>query len=74
MCRTRPYRPRTNRKAERFIRILLDGWAYAAAFRTSHERTGCIGRLTRLVQPAQTTPLTRPQTTTLPTRAPDSPR
>jgi transposase InsO family protein len=26
--RTRPYRPRTNGKAERFIRTLLAGWAY----------------------------------------------
>jgi len=25
--RTRPYRPRTNGKAERFIRTLLGGWA-----------------------------------------------
>ena len=25
--RTRPYRPQTNGKAERFIRTLLDGWA-----------------------------------------------
>ena len=29
--RTRPYRPRTNGKAERFIRTLLDGWAYGAS-------------------------------------------
>ena len=28
--RTRPYRPRTNGKAERFIRTLLGGWAYGA--------------------------------------------
>jgi transposase InsO family protein len=36
--RTRPYRPRTNGKAERFIRTLLAGWAYAAVYRTSDER------------------------------------
>ena len=29
--RTRPYRPRTNGKAERFIRTLLGGWAYGAS-------------------------------------------
>jgi transposase InsO family protein len=37
--RTRPYRPRTNGKAERFIRTLLAGWAYGAIYRSSHERT-----------------------------------
>jgi transposase InsO family protein len=37
--RTRPYRPQTNGKAERFIRTLLNGWAYGAVYRTSIERT-----------------------------------
>jgi transposase InsO family protein len=37
--RTRPYRPQTNGKAERFIRSLLNGWAYAAIYRSSSERT-----------------------------------
>jgi transposase len=37
--RTKPYRPRTNGKAERFIRTLLSGWAYAAIYRNSTERT-----------------------------------
>jgi transposase InsO family protein len=36
--RTRPYRPRTNGKAERFIRTLLGGWAYGAIYATSPER------------------------------------
>jgi transposase InsO family protein len=36
--RTRPYRPRTNGKAERFIRTLLGGWAYGAIYRDSEER------------------------------------
>jgi transposase InsO family protein len=37
--RSRPYRPQTNGKAERFTRTLLDGWAYGAIYRTSNERT-----------------------------------
>jgi transposase InsO family protein/transposase len=37
--RTRPYRPQTNGKAERFIRTMLGGWAYGAIYRDSGERT-----------------------------------
>ena len=37
--RTRPRRPQTNGKAERFIRTMLGGWAYGAIYRNSHERT-----------------------------------
>jgi transposase InsO family protein len=40
--RTRPYRPRTNGKAERFIRTLLAGWAYGAIYATSAERTAAL--------------------------------
>jgi transposase InsO family protein/transposase len=40
--RTRPYRPRTNGKAERFIRTLLAGWAYGAIYGTSRERTAAL--------------------------------
>jgi transposase InsO family protein len=36
---TRPYRPRTNGKAERFIQTLLREWAYARPYRTSNQRT-----------------------------------
>jgi transposase InsO family protein len=36
---TRPYRPRTNGKAERFIQTLTDRWAYGAVFGSSTERT-----------------------------------
>jgi transposase InsO family protein len=40
--RTRPYRPQTNGKAERFIRTLLNGWAYSAIYRSSTERTAAL--------------------------------
>jgi transposase InsO family protein len=37
--RTRPYTPRTNGKAERFIQTSLREWAYARAYTSSAERT-----------------------------------
>jgi transposase InsO family protein len=37
--RTRPYRPQTNGKAERFIRTMLNGWVYGAIYASSNERT-----------------------------------
>jgi transposase InsO family protein/transposase-like protein len=40
--RTRPYRPQTNGKAERFIRTMLGGWAYGAIYGSSHERTAAL--------------------------------
>lgn len=40
--RTRPYRPQTNGKAERFIRTMLSEWAYAAIYRNSPERTAAL--------------------------------
>ena len=39
---TRPYRPQTNGKAERFIRTCLDRWAYAAAYRSSLQRAAAL--------------------------------
>jgi hypothetical protein len=40
--RTRPRRPQTNGKAERFIRTMLNGWAYAAIYRSSTERAAAL--------------------------------
>jgi transposase InsO family protein len=40
--RTRPYRPQTNGKAERFIRTLLGGWAYGAIYSSSTERNAAL--------------------------------
>ena len=40
--RTRPYRPQTNGKAERFIRTMLGGWAYGALYRNSSDRTAAL--------------------------------
>jgi transposase InsO family protein/transposase len=40
--RTRPYRPQTNGKAERFIRTMLGGRAYGAIYRDSNERTAAL--------------------------------
>ena len=42
--RTRPYRPRTNGKAERFIQTLIREWAYAAAYLTSDARARILPR------------------------------
>jgi transposase InsO family protein len=40
--RSRPYRPQTNGKAERFIRTMLDGWAYGPIYGSSTERTAAL--------------------------------
>jgi transposase InsO family protein len=40
--RTRPYRPRTNGKAERFIQTLTNGWAYGAVYGNSAERAAAL--------------------------------
>jgi Integrase core domain len=40
--RTRPHRPQTNGKAERLIRTMLCGWAYAAIYRDSAQRTAAL--------------------------------
>jgi transposase InsO family protein len=40
--RTRPRRPQTNGKAERFIRTMLAGWAHGAIYASSTERTAAL--------------------------------
>lgn len=42
--RTRPYRPQTNGKAERFIQTLLREWAYAVAYTHSRIRAAALPR------------------------------
>jgi transposase InsO family protein len=41
---TRPYTPRTNGKAERFIQTLLREWAYARPYPSSAHRTAALDR------------------------------
>jgi transposase InsO family protein len=45
--RTRPYRPRTNGKAERFIQTLLREWAYRRPYHSSVQRTERLDRYLR---------------------------
>ena len=45
--RTRPYTPRTNGKAERFIQTLLREWAYAQPYRSSAWRRRALPRFLR---------------------------
>jgi transposase InsO family protein len=40
--RTRPYRPQTNGKIERFHRTLADGWAYARMYTSETERRSAL--------------------------------
>jgi transposase InsO family protein len=40
--RTRPYRPQTNRKAERFIKTMLGEWAYARPYRSNDQRLAAL--------------------------------
>jgi len=41
--RTRPYRPQTNGKAERFIKTLLGEWAYARPYTSNADRLAALG-------------------------------
>ncbi len=44
---TRPYTPRTNGKAERFIQTLLREWAYAKPYQSSGRRNGALAPFVR---------------------------
>ena len=46
--RTRPYTPRTNGKAERFIQTAMREWAYAGVYENSSQRTRDLPRWTHL--------------------------
>jgi len=45
--KTRPYRPQTNGKAERFIQTLLREWAYFRVYQTSNERMAVLATYLR---------------------------
>jgi transposase InsO family protein len=47
MRKTRPYRPQTNGKAEAFVKIVTNEWAYARAYQNTEERTERLGPFLR---------------------------
>jgi transposase InsO family protein len=46
--RTKPYTPKTNGKAERFIQTALREWAYARTYQTSEQRKTCLPNWTHM--------------------------
>ena len=64
---TKPYRPRTNGKVERFHQTMAREWAYGLAYRSHRHRNRRPATLARPLQPATATQLTRRP-------APDQPR
>lgn len=50
--KTRPYRPQTNGKIERFHRTLADGWAYARCYASETERCNALDGWLHYLQPA----------------------
>jgi transposase InsO family protein len=47
MRKTRPYRPQTNGKAEAFVKIVTNEWAYARAYQNTKERADALGPFLR---------------------------
>ena len=47
---TRPYRPQTNGKAEAFVKIVQNGWAYKRPYDSTAERIAALPRLPALLQ------------------------
>jgi transposase InsO family protein len=43
MKKTRPYRPQTNGKAEAFVKIVANEWAYGKAYQNNKERADSLG-------------------------------
>jgi transposase InsO family protein len=64
--RTRPYRPRTNGKAERFIQTALRGWAYGRPLRLFRPAPTRSTQLASLLQSPPTPRRPRRPTTSLP--------
>ena len=48
--RTRPYRPQTNGKAEAFVKIVQNGWAYKRPYDSTAERIAALPGFLRLLQ------------------------
>ena len=57
--RTRPYRPQTNGKAERFIGTLLREWAYTRSYRSNTERLEALPIFVDFYNQVPPTPRTR---------------